>query len=199
MTPAPQVQRLLDLQRLVTIFAAVERKVYMPPSATIPENDVEHSYSLALLSWYLAPQFPELDLSKLLRLCLAHDIVEAYCGDTFSFDSAAVSQQKDTELAAFSELQRDWADFPDLLHSIKEYEARQTAEAKFVVAMDRFHPVLMDYLCEGRTWQKLGITFDKLMTVKDDDLASSEVAPYYNQLKEMLIKNPQLFPAQEKQ
>lgn len=193
--PKPDIQRLLDLQKLLVTLAGVDRKVFMPPAAEVAESDVEHSYSLAMLSWYLAPQFPELNSGKLLQVCLAHDIVEAYCGDTFSFDSEAVANQKDLEKAAFVRLKDDWADFPALLEAVEEYEDRKTPEANFVVALDRFHPLLMDYLGEGRTWRKLGITFDKLMSVKDAELSSSEVAEYYNQLKQILVENPRLFPA----
>jgi putative hydrolase of HD superfamily len=193
-SPKPTLQRILDLQKLLVAFAGIERKVFMPPAAETPENDVEHSYSLAMLCWFLAPQFPHLNVGKLLQLCLAHDIVEAYCGDTFSFNSQAVSNQKVLEAAAFTDLQKDWQDFPALVEAITEYEGRATPEASFVVALDRFHPILMDYLSEGRSWHKLNITFEKLMTIKDQDLVSSEIAEYYNQLKEILIKNPQLFP-----
>jgi putative hydrolase of HD superfamily len=194
MNTAPNVQRILDLQKLVVTFAGVDRKVYMPPAAEKPESDIEHSYSLSMLCWFLAPQFPQLDVGKLLQLCLAHDVVEAYCGDTFSFDKQAVAEQQDRERQAFATLKKEWQDFPALIESIAEYEARNTPEAKFVVTLDRFQPILMDYLSEGRTWHKLDITFEKLMAVKDDDLTTSEVAEYYNQLKEILKKNPQLFP-----
>lgn len=192
--PKPDIQRILDLQKLLVAFAGVDRKVYMPPEAQVPESDVEHSFSLAMLCWFLAPQFPQLDLGKLLQLCLAHDLVEAYCGDTFSFDSQAVAGQQKLEDDAFATLKNEWYDFPALIESITEYEARETPEAKFVVALDRFHPILMDYLTEGRSWHKLDITFEKLMTIKDKDLAISEVGEYYGQLKEILLKNPQLFP-----
>jgi 5'-deoxynucleotidase YfbR-like HD superfamily hydrolase len=192
--PKPDIQRILDLQKLLVTFAGVDRKVYTPPEAQVPESDVEHTFSLAMLCWFLAPQFPQLDLSKLLRLCLAHDLVEAYCGDTFSFDSQAVASQQKLENDAFVALKQDWHDFPMLIESITEYEARETAEAKFVVALDRLHPILMDYLTEGRSWHKLGITFEKLMAIKDKDLVTSEVGEYYGQLKEILLKNPQLFP-----
>lgn len=194
MNTAPNVQRILDLQKLVVTFAGIDRKVYMPPAAEKPESDIEHSYSLSMLCWFLAPQFPQLDVGKLLQLCLAHDVVEAYCGDTFSFDKQAVAEQQDREHQAFATLKKEWQDFPALIESIAEYEARNTPEAKFVVTLDRFQPILMDYLSEGRTWHKLDITFEKLMAVKDDDLTTSEVAEYYNQLKEILKKNPQLFP-----
>lgn len=193
-TPKPDIQRILDLQKMLVTFAGIERKVAMPPKAEIPETDVEHSYSIAMLCWFLAPQFPQLDASKLLSLCLAHDFVEVYCGDTFSFDNKAVSDQQEREREAFGALKKDWYDFPALIDSIAEYEERKTAEAKFVVAVDRLHPILMDYLTEGRTWHKLGITFEKLMAVKNKELATSEVGEYYGQLKDMMLKNQDLFP-----
>ncbi len=192
--PKPNIQRILDLQKLLVTFAGVDRKVFMPPEAETPENDVEHSYSLAILCWFLAPQFPQLNLSKLLQLCLAHDIVEAYCGDTFSFDTQAVANQQELEREAFAALKKDWQDFPALIESISEYEDRETSEAKFVVALDRLHPILMDFLSEGRSWHKLGITFEKLMSIKDKELSTSEAGEYYTQLKDILIENPQLFP-----
>lgn len=192
--PKPDIQRILALQKLLVTFAGVERKVYMPPQAETPESDVEHSYSIAMLCWFLAPQFPQLDLGRLLQLCLAHDLVEAYCGDTFSFDSQAVAVQQMLEDDAFAELKKDWHDFPALVDSIAEYEARETSEARFVVALDRLHPILMDYLTEGRSWHKLGITFERLIEIKDKDLATSEIGEYYGQLKEILLKNPRMFP-----
>jgi len=193
--PKPDIQRLLDLQKLLVTFAGVDRMVHVPPKDETPESDVEHSYSVAMLCWFLAPQFPNLNLSKLLQLCLAHDVVEVYCGDTFSFDTQAVADQEDRERNAFDQLKQDWQDFPALIESVAEYEARETPEARFVVAVDRFHPLLMDYLSEGRSYHRLNISFEKLMAVKDKDLASSEIAEYYNQFKEILVKNPQLFPS----
>jgi putative hydrolase of HD superfamily len=193
--PKPTIQRLLELQKLLVTFSAIDRKVYMPPTANVAESDVEHSFSLAMLSWFLAPYFPELDTGKLIELCLAHDMLEVYCGDTFSFDDQAVMGQDEREVVAIATLKKEWADFPALTTAIDEYEKKETREAKFVVALDRLQPVLMDYLSEGRSWHKLGITFDKLMTVKDAKMAiSPEIAEYYQQLKEILIKNPQLFP-----
>lgn len=193
-TSKPDIQRILALQKMLVAFSSIDRKVAIPPKAEIPESDVEHSFSIALICWFLAPQFPHLNVNKLLSLCLAHDIIEVYCGDTFSFDDQAVADQAERERKAFAALKKDWHDFPALIESVAEYEERTTAEAKFVVAVDRLHPILMDYLTEGRSWHNLGITFQKLMSIKDQELATSEVGEYYGQLKEILQRNPQLFP-----
>jgi len=191
----PSIHRILELQKLLVTFAGINRKVYMPPRAEVAESDLEHSFSLTMLAWFLAPHFPQLNSGKLIELCLAHDMLEVYCGDTFSFDEQAVSGQKELEARAIACLKEEWADFPALTEAIDEYEECITSEAHFIRALDRIHPVLMDYLCEGKTWHKLGITFEKFLKVKGEELAASpDLAEYYFQLKEILVKNPQLFP-----
>ena len=193
-TPKPDLQRLLELQKFLVSFSRIDRMVYIPPDAETAESNVEHSFSLAMLSWFLAPHFPNLDTNKLIQLCLAHDMLEVYCGDTFSFDDQAVKGQEEREAMAITQLKEKWADFPDLNQAIDEYEEGKTAESGFVRALDRLHPILMDYLSDGRSWHKLGITFDKFIEVKDKKVPTSpEIAEYYYQLREILVENPQLF------
>jgi putative hydrolases of HD superfamily len=193
--PKPNIERLVELQKLLLALVAVDRMVYIPPSLEVAENNVEHSFSLAMMSWFLAPHFPNLDVSKLTQLCLAHDMLEVYCGDTFSFDDQAVEGQKEREAIAVARLKNEWADFPALNQAIDEFEEGKTDEAKFVQAIDKLQSALMDYLSEGRAWHKLDITFDKWVATKDKAiLISPEVAEYYQQLKDILVKNPHLFP-----
>jgi putative hydrolase of HD superfamily len=195
-SPKPDIKRLLELQKLSLALRAVDRMVYIPPGLKVAENNIEHSFSLAMMSWFLAPHFPNLDVSKLTQLCLAHDMLEVYCGDTFSFDDQAVMGQKDREAIAITKLKKEWADFPALNQAIDEFEKGETDEAKFVQALDKLQSALMDYLSEGRAWHTLGITFDKWVATKDKAiLISPEVTEYYHQLKDILVKNPQLFPA----
>jgi putative hydrolase of HD superfamily len=195
-SPKPDIERLVELQKLLLTLGTIDRMVYIPPSLEVAENNIEHSFSLAMMSWFLAPHFPDLDVSKLTQLCLAHDMLEVYCGDTFSFDDEAVMGQKDREAVAVDKLKKEWADFPALNQAIDEFEKGETDEAKFVQAIDKLQSALMDYLSEGRAWHKLGITFDKWVAAKDKAiLISPEVAEYYYQLKDILVKNPHFFPA----
>jgi putative hydrolase of HD superfamily len=193
-SPKPTIERLLELQKTLVRFSAIDRQVFLPPVAEVAESNVEHSYSLAMLAWFLAPQFPHLELGKLLQLCLAHDLLEVNSGDTFSFDDQAVVGQKDREAQAVAKLKEEWLDFPALLATIEEYESRKTAEAAFVTALDRLHPIIMDYLCEGRTWQKFGITFEKWLAVKGKEAPlSPEVAEYFYALRDIITQNRHLF------
>jgi putative hydrolase of HD superfamily len=193
--PKPNIHRLVELQTLLLTLRSIDRMVYIPPSLEVAENNVEHSFSLAMMSWFLAPHFPNLNIGKLMQICLAHDMLEVYCGDTFSFDDEAVKGQKAREAVAVDKLKKEWADFPALNQVIDEFEEGKTDEAKFAHAIDKLQSALMDYLSEGGAWHKLGITFDKWVTTKDEAiLISPEVAEYYQQLKDILVKNLHLFP-----
>lgn len=191
----PSIERLIELQKMVLSFRAVDRKVYIPPSIDKAENDIDHSFSLAMLVWFLAPHFPNLDMSKMIRICLAHDLVEMYAGDTFSYDDQALVGKEDREQAALARLRKEWADFPELIAAIEEYESRQTAEAKFVFGLDKLQPAIMDYLNEGRIWHKLGITFSKFVAEKEKKIpVSPEITEYYYQLRDILDQKLHLFP-----
>lgn len=191
----PTVKRIIDLQSMLLVFGSIERKVCIPPTVDTAENDIDHSFSLAIIAWFLAPSFPHLDVGKLIKLSLAHDIVEIYAGDTFSYDKEAIRDQKDRERKAIVKLKRNWADFPDLTDAITEYEKGQSEEAKFVYALDKLQPAIMDYLNEGRIWHKLGITFAKFTEEKEKKIPTSpEIAEYYHELYSILEKNLHLFP-----
>ncbi len=195
----PDIQRVIELQELLLAFHAVDRKVFIPPSIDKAENDIAHSFSLAMLAWFLSPHFPNLDVGRMVQLCLAHDIVEVYAGDTFSYDGQAASSQKERESQALARLEEEWADFPGLINAIKEYETLQSEEAKFVYALDKLQPAIMDYLNEGRIWRKLNITFAKFIAEKEKKIpVSPEIYDYYQQLLAILKENLHLFPQDQK-
>jgi len=119
--------------------------VRIPNQLDQKENDVEHSYALAMAGWFLAPYFPHLDESKIIRYALAHDLVEIHAGDTFAYgEQQHIDTKKAREQAAAEQLSREWPDFPDLHEAIRDYEERADAEAKFVYALDKIMPALMN-------------------------------------------------------
>src|SRR5688572_1459449 len=172
-TPKPNIHRLIELQQLLLSFGAIERMVYIPPGLETKENNVEHSFSLAMLAWFLAPHFPALDSGKLITLSLAHDLFEVYCGDTFLFDAQATPGQKERETAAIARFKEEWADFAPMHLAIEEYEAAKSPEARFVMALDRLQSAMMDYLNQGQTWHELGITLAAFVAAKDKKMPVS--------------------------
>lgn len=179
----PSMDRLADLQQLIADFSKVKRAVPLA-DANDAENDVEHSYGLAITCWYLHDKIaPELDLSKILRYALAHDIVELHAGDTFIFDVEAVATKYDREKAAIRMIENDWSDFPMITEFAENYADRVDDEAKFTYAVDKILPVIMVELSlDKKSWQKYNINLEMFRKNKQTILKSEIVAPYYEKL-----------------
>ncbi len=128
------------------------------------ENDAEHSWAFCLCVLVLAEHAnAPIDVLRVLKMAIIHDLVEIDAGDTFAYDTAAVVNQHDREARAadriFGLLPADQAkEFRALWD---EFEARTTIEAKFAHACDRFQPMLLNARTEGGSWRAHGITRDK--------------------------------------
>jgi len=177
------MDRLAELQQLVADFAKVKRAVPLA-DANDAENDVEHSYGLAMTCWYLHDKIaPELDLSRVLRYALAHDLVEIHAGDTYIFDAQAVATKYKREKAAMRQLEKDWHDFPMIVEFAEGYADKIDEEAKFAYAVDKILPVIMIELSlDQKTWQEYGINLEMYRKNKITILKSDIAAPYYKKL-----------------
>jgi putative hydrolase of HD superfamily len=125
------------------------------------ENDAEHSWHLAMMAGLLAEYGPpSLDIARVTRMLLVHDVVEIDAGDTYCYDSAACLTQRDREVAA---AERIFALLPpeqgsEMRELWEDFESRQTPEARFAAALDRLQPVLLNYYTQGRAWLEHGVT-----------------------------------------
>lgn len=121
------------------------------------ENSAEHSWHLALMAMALAEHADErIDVGRVIRLVLVHDIIEIDAGDTFAYDVAGYLDKAEREERAadriFGLLPGDQAaEFRALWD---EFEAGQTADARFANALDRLMPLLHNYLNEGGVWRE---------------------------------------------
>lgn len=185
------LERLLEFSKLLGAFQKVERALYVPGTDR-RENDVEHSYHLAMTAWYLvSSEKLDLDLSLILKYALAHDLVEVHAGDTFVFskDAAHLESKQERELAAAQRIEKEFPEFPDLHELIQGYEKRENREAKFVYALDKILPILINYEDKGRAWKEHGVTLEKIKGEKANKIAlSPEVVPYFDALIELLTK-----------
>ena len=121
------------------------------------ENDAEHSRHLALMAFYFYEysKVPNIDLLKVMKMCLIHDIVEIDAGDTFCYDAKGNLDKLEREQKAadclFSILPGRSGE--ELRHYGKSLMPWKLPEAKFAASMDRLQPVLLNYLNKGGTWQ----------------------------------------------
>ncbi|MGJ1286456.1 HD domain-containing protein [Sphingobacterium spiritivorum] len=133
------------------------------------ENDAEHSWHLALMAIVLAGHSNEkIDLLKVLKMVLIHDIVEIDAGDTFIYDMQKNHSNTDEERQAanriFGLLPLEQGE--ELIAVWEEFEAGETPEAKFARAMDRLEPLLQNSSNNGGTWNEPGVNYTKVYTKK---------------------------------
>ncbi len=129
------------------------------------ENDAEHSWHLAMMAIVLLEHSnADIDLLKVVKMVLIHDIVEIDAGDTFMYDTQKDHSNTDEErLAAqriFGMLPKEQAE--EFISIWEEFEAGETNEAKFARSMDRLEPLLQNTSNNGGTWQEFSVTYDKV-------------------------------------
>lgn len=125
------------------------------------ENDAEHAWHMAIMA-YLLREYSneEVDVLRVMLMCLIHDIVEIDAGDTYAYDTERLKTQKAREDAAkeriFSMLPDDQKE--ELTAIFDEFEAYETPEAKFAHAMDNLQPLLLNNSNSGSDWGEHGVT-----------------------------------------
>lgn len=117
------------------------------------ENSAEHSWHIAIMAFVLAEYFPKkIDVFKVVKMLLVHDIVEVYAGDTFLYDEKKREDAKEIEKKAakkiFSLLPEDQAE--DFYNTWVEFEENKTNEAEFAKILDNLQPILNHYTTENQ-------------------------------------------------
>lgn len=147
---------LTECLKLSEIF----RQALLPVSRR-RENDAEHSWHLCLMAITLAEHSNQpIDLARVLKMLIIHDIVEIDAGDTYAYDTARMVGQYEREQKAadriFGLLPAEQG--AELRACWEEFEAKQTPEAKFAAAVDRLQPILLNILSGGEKWREHGVT-----------------------------------------
>ncbi len=163
-----------DLLKQVAFIKEIDKLKYIQRRTKLfnsdrHENDAEHSWHLALMTLVLAGHANEpIDVLKVLKMVLIHDLVEIDAGDTFIYDTAKNHTNTDEErLAAhriFGLLPEEQAQ--DFIAVWEEFEEGQTAEARFARTMDRFEPLLQNASNQGGTWAEFNVPYDKVYAKK---------------------------------
>ncbi len=125
------------------------------------ENDAEHAWHMAIMAYLLREHSNvPVDISKVMLMCLIHDIVEIDAGDTYAYDEVSLKTQKAREDAAkeriFSLLPRDQKE--ELIALFDEFEAYETPESKFAHAMDNIQPLILNNSNGGGDWKEHGVS-----------------------------------------
>ena len=129
------------------------------------ENDAEHSWHMAVMAYLLKEHANEqVDIGRVMLMCLIHDIVEIDAGDTYAYDSDSQKSQKEREDRAkeriFSLLPEDQK--AELVSLFDEFEANETPEAKFAHAMDNLQPLMLNDSNGGADWREHGVSAEQV-------------------------------------
>ncbi len=129
------------------------------------ENDAEHSWHMAVMA-YLLREYAneEVDIAKVMLMCLVHDIVEIDAGDTYAYDTEGLKTQKAREDAAkeriFSILPKEQKE--EFIALFDEFEAYETPESKFAHAMDNLQPLMLNNSNNGGDWRAHQVTAEQV-------------------------------------
>lgn len=138
------------------------------------ENDAEHSWHIAVMTLLFSEYAKEpVDIARAAKMCVVHDLVEIYAGDTFAYDLKANEGKEEREAAAADKL---FAQLPaeqgaEIRSLWEEFDAMETPDAKYASCMDRLQPFLHNTLTEGHTWKESGtnrVVVEKRMAVIKD-------------------------------
>ncbi|OGG89362.1 hypothetical protein A2592_02820 [Candidatus Kaiserbacteria bacterium RIFOXYD1_FULL_42_15] len=186
--------KLPDLERFMTLLHATQKvkRVSRRPGETNSTNTAEHTFELVMLCWYIAGvEKLELNHEKILKYALAHDLIEAYSGDTPAYDNAGQKTKAAREHAALDRICTEFSEFPELISVIKEYESKSTEESRFVYATDKLmDPLNCSMEPKSTLWKELDITYSDVRKYKDSKIVQYPlINNYWGLLCKKLEKN----------
>ncbi len=156
-----QIRFVLEADRIKQIT----RQSYLADGSR-KENDAEHSWHLALMAFLLAEHAnEEIDVLRVMEMVIIHDLVEIDAGDTYAYDDAgnATKRQREEKAAdrIFGMLPEDQAVWFRQLW--EEFEAAETKEARFALALDKVQPILLNDSTDGKAWREHQVREEQIL------------------------------------
>ncbi len=153
-----EIDKIKYIQRRTSLFNSNRR-----------ENDAEHSWHLAMMALVMAEHANEpIDILKVIKMVLIHDIVEIDSGDIFIYDTEKNHDNTEEELKAanriFGILPKEQAE--ELIALWTEFEMGETNEAKFAKSIDRLEPLMQNASNNGGTWQEFDVPYSMVIEKK---------------------------------
>ncbi len=151
-----QLEFALEIDKVKNVF----RQTHLSGGGR-NENDAEHSWHMAVMAYLLKEYANEnIDITKVMLMCLIHDIVEIDAGDTYVYDNENLKTQKFREDLS---KERIFSLLPDeqkkeFISLFDEFEAYETAESKFAHAMDNIQPLILNHSNNGGDWREHDVT-----------------------------------------
>ena len=156
---ANRLEQQMDFCREIDKEKEVFRQSFLC-SGNRRENDAEHAWHMAIMAFLLQEYAnEEVDLLKVMKMILIHDVVEIDAGDTYAYDKEGLKSQAEREKKAadriFNILPEDQA--KEMFALFEESEAGATPEARYAKALDNIQPIMLNDASNGRDWREKGI------------------------------------------
>ena len=141
------------------------------------ENDAEHAWHMAIMAYLLREYANEnIDIGRVMLMCLIHDVVEIDAGDTYAYDEKGLSTQKEREDAAkeriYSLLPEDQK--KELIALFDEFEAYETPESKFAHTKDNLQPLMLNHSNDGNDWKEHQVNESQVYARQEKSRLGSE-------------------------
>lgn len=146
------------------------------------ETVAAHSWRLALAAWFLQDAFPEVEINRVVVMCLIHDLGESFTGDIPSFEKTAADEKTEADCLT------QWVSglpspYNEKLRALyREMEAQKTPEAKLYRALDKLEALLQHNESDTSTWLPLEYQLNR--TYGNEQVAWS---PYLRELRQLLL------------
>ena len=155
-----RIDRQFDFIREIDKEKFITRQTFLS-DAKRRENDAEHAWHMAIMAYLLREYSNEpVDITRVMLMCLIHDVVEIDAGDTYAYDEEGKKTQKAREEAAkeriYSLLPEDQKE--ELAAIFDEFEESKTPESKFAHAMDNLQPLMLNNSNDGGDWREHGVS-----------------------------------------
>ena len=144
------------------------------------ESVAEHSWRLTLMAYWVSDEFPEVNLEKLLKMCLIHDLGEAFTGDIPSFEKTQENEDREADLLNqwAKSLPEPFASEMTVLYA--EMDERKTLEARIYKALDNLEALISHNESDLSTW--IPLEYDLQMTYGNDKVEFSEYLTHLRDL-----------------
>lgn len=192
-------KKILEFQKLLKEFNLIYRDLDSIHLKNNLDNDVEHSFRVAMLCWMIIEEYKlKLDINKVIKYALLHDLVEVYAGDVSIYAKVKSEDKAKREHQALLKLKKNFPKLKSLWKLIEIYEKKNDDESKFVYVVEKLEPILLVILSEEDHWIKRNINFDQFFVVKQkkikdiDSFAQNfnkEIMDYLKNKKSKYFKN----------
>ena len=180
-----QIAFILEIDKVKNIFRQTPLS-----DGNRKENDAEHSWHIALMAILLKEHAEdEVDVLKVMTMVLLHDLVEIDAGDTYAYDSVGMQSKREREVKAadriFGLLPEDQGTYFRALWD--EFEAYETADAKYAHLLDNFQPMLLNDASDGVSWREHEVKKSQIYKRNERIEETSKVI--WEKMQEVVAKN----------